>query len=327
MQHDCVIVPGLGGFITQYKPAVEDMPGKKLLPPSRTISFNRQLQQNDGMLIHHIAAKANMPYKTAEEKVEQFVQACKRHLTIRGIVVIPEIGKLYNDQHGNLNFAPSSTGRNYLPEAYGLQPVSWYKTYVEKLVEALKEEQEPIVAPLPAINNQKAKRRARYRNGVVTSIALVGVFLVLIAQGVYIKPLQLNTLSLFSFDTVMPFLETPVAAPNNASTVTLKSGAHPTPTLMPEMEITRFHDSSIDEGYYLILGSFNNLEKAEHYKQRQQLDNELLILDSGSGNYRIATYVTTNTTQALASLNQFRTHYRPDVWLLYNNRWQMSDYR
>jgi hypothetical protein len=316
MQHDCVIVPGLGGFISQYKPAVEDVPGKKLLPPSRIISFNRQLQQNDGMLIQHISAKTEIPYKTAEEKVEQFVKACKHQLSARGIIVIPEVGKLYTDQNGNLNFAPN-TGRNYLPEAYGLQPVSWYKVYVDKLVEALKEEDEPAVVTVrPETDAIKTKRKRRYRSGVITSFAIIVVLMVLIAQGIYIKPLQLNTLSLFSFDTVMPMVDVPVAV--NKTATNLKAGNQHAPTLMPEMEITRFHNTNADEGYYLILGSFNSIEKAERYKQRQQLDNELTILDSGAGNYRIATYVTANTTQALATLHQFRMQYRPDVWLLYS---------
>ena len=48
--HDCVIVPGFGGFIGNYTPASIDKSSGTFYPPVKQISFNRNLNHNDGLL-------------------------------------------------------------------------------------------------------------------------------------------------------------------------------------------------------------------------------------------------------------------------------------
>ncbi|NLA48282.1 MAG: hypothetical protein GX876_02335, partial [Bacteroidales bacterium] len=48
--HDCVIVPGFGGFVGNYAPARIDRATSTFYPPSKQISFNRNLRNNDGLL-------------------------------------------------------------------------------------------------------------------------------------------------------------------------------------------------------------------------------------------------------------------------------------
>ena len=42
LENDCVIVPGLGGFVAHYTPAIQ-LEENMFLPPTRTIGFNPQL--------------------------------------------------------------------------------------------------------------------------------------------------------------------------------------------------------------------------------------------------------------------------------------------
>ena len=51
LTHDCVIVPGLGGFVTQYVPAYYVEEENLFIPPHRTIAFNAGLSLNDGLLV------------------------------------------------------------------------------------------------------------------------------------------------------------------------------------------------------------------------------------------------------------------------------------
>ena len=51
LHHDCVIVPGLGGFGTQYVPARRIEEEFLFLPPYRSVGFNQQLVLNDGLLV------------------------------------------------------------------------------------------------------------------------------------------------------------------------------------------------------------------------------------------------------------------------------------
>ena len=51
-KHDCAkIVPGLGGFVTQYVSAQRVGSENLFLPPHRTVGFNQQLTLNDGLLV------------------------------------------------------------------------------------------------------------------------------------------------------------------------------------------------------------------------------------------------------------------------------------
>ncbi len=70
--HDCVIVPGLGGFVANPVPAILDEEKNMFFPPSKEIVFNVNLKHNDGLLISHIASERNITYESAGEIVTDF---------------------------------------------------------------------------------------------------------------------------------------------------------------------------------------------------------------------------------------------------------------
>ena len=51
LENDCVIVPGLGGFIAHRRQASFSERTGEFQPPLRTIGFNPQLVMNDGLLV------------------------------------------------------------------------------------------------------------------------------------------------------------------------------------------------------------------------------------------------------------------------------------
>ena len=51
LENDCVIVPGLGGFIAHKRQAAYSIQKGEFMPPLRTIGFNPQLIMNDGLLV------------------------------------------------------------------------------------------------------------------------------------------------------------------------------------------------------------------------------------------------------------------------------------
>ena len=76
--HDCVIVPGFGGFIGNYTPARIDKNSGTFYPPVKQISFNRNLNHNDGLLIGKISGFSNMTYGDTRNMVEEFVAELRR---------------------------------------------------------------------------------------------------------------------------------------------------------------------------------------------------------------------------------------------------------
>ena len=49
-QFDCVIIPDFGGFVANYAGAKIQPIQNTFTPPSKQISFNRNLTSNDGLL-------------------------------------------------------------------------------------------------------------------------------------------------------------------------------------------------------------------------------------------------------------------------------------
>ena len=66
LSHECVTVPALGSFISTFKSAHYDLTNEKFYPPSKNISFNSQINKNDGLLAKHISTKGQpAPYRDA----------------------------------------------------------------------------------------------------------------------------------------------------------------------------------------------------------------------------------------------------------------------
>ncbi|MDQ3046503.1 MAG: SPOR domain-containing protein [Bacteroidota bacterium] len=116
--HDCVIVPELGGFVANYAPAKIHPVQHSFIPPSKNIVFNKNLKNNDGLLANYISTKENSPYPEALKHISQFVKTTNDELKSGKKVMIPEVGELYFDIERNIQFEPSTT--NFLRDAFGL---------------------------------------------------------------------------------------------------------------------------------------------------------------------------------------------------------------
>jgi hypothetical protein len=117
--HECVIVPGLGGFITAFAPARIDENIHRFSPPCKSVAFNASLSNNDGILANHIAGKYNISYTEALYKINEWSQNTKQILKNGGEIVIERIGKLSVNIAGNLYFEPDAEV-NYYSGSYGL---------------------------------------------------------------------------------------------------------------------------------------------------------------------------------------------------------------
>lgn len=118
-EHNCVIVPALGGFIANYQPAKIHPSSFIFNSPSKSIAFNVNLKQNDGLLSWHIASAEKISSVQAEHKISLFVQEVQQSLAESRAFKLPDIGRLMKDGEGNIQFIPD-LANNHLPAAYGL---------------------------------------------------------------------------------------------------------------------------------------------------------------------------------------------------------------
>lgn len=117
--YDCVIIPGFGGFVARYFPAEIQDGTYMFRPPSKRVSFNARLKENDGLLAHYLSQKEGISYQEAMQTIEISVRAWNRILESGNKISLEGIGKIYLDSEGNLQFTPSLEA-NFLTSSYGL---------------------------------------------------------------------------------------------------------------------------------------------------------------------------------------------------------------
>ncbi len=120
-ENDCVVLPDFGGFVASYKPSSIGFGDGTVNPPSKSISFNKSLTLNDGLLINHIVKKEGLSYEETKKKVEKFAKKCNRALAENEPVVFAGVGKVSYDIENNIKFEADT--ENYLSDAYGLPTI------------------------------------------------------------------------------------------------------------------------------------------------------------------------------------------------------------
>ncbi len=104
MKHNCVVVPGFGGFIGKKIPAKIDISNGILNPPSKQFLFNINLIENDGLLVHYISAKSATEYQNAEKFISESVHIWRKDLEKGKPVLIPKLGALQKNVNGIIEF-------------------------------------------------------------------------------------------------------------------------------------------------------------------------------------------------------------------------------
>jgi len=117
--YECVVIPGLGGFITKDSPVSINEVTHNFSPPFRNVHFNIHLRANDGLLVNHVAQQEQIGYKTAKQRVDQFAFQCHNALESGKKINFKKIGSIYHDNEKNIVFT-QDINSNYNPNSFGL---------------------------------------------------------------------------------------------------------------------------------------------------------------------------------------------------------------
>jgi len=173
-RYECVIVPEFGAFLTHQLPASMQVNTHAFLPPRKEVSFNEQLQKNDGLLANHIVNIEKIGYSDALGQIANFVAGVKGKLISGENVNLPKIGHFSLNTDGKLQFE-ATTAVNYLTSSFGLS--STVKTPV--LREVYKEEVLALEekAPIAFVPETRAKRKQRpYLKYAAIAVVGLGMF-------------------------------------------------------------------------------------------------------------------------------------------------------
>ncbi len=108
LDYDCVIIPGLGGFVCNGRSAWYDEENEEMVPPSREVIFNPNLTHNDGLLAQEIMRARDLSYSEAMKHVEDEASSMVVQLGEGKPVEIAHVGRLYSGDDGVTRFLPDA---------------------------------------------------------------------------------------------------------------------------------------------------------------------------------------------------------------------------
>jgi hypothetical protein len=167
-RYECVTIPEFGSFLTQRVSATIDDTSNTFNAPKKVISFNEQIQKNDGLLANYIADVEKIPFEVANKKIAKRVKILKSYLIQGETLTFKNIGEIVFNNEGKILFEPTYH-LNYLTDSFGLS--QFVSPDVKR--EVYKEEVEAIEKVVPiAFTSEKRKSKSYLKYAAVALIAL-----------------------------------------------------------------------------------------------------------------------------------------------------------
>jgi nucleoid DNA-binding protein/cell division protein FtsL len=321
--HDCVIIPEFGGFVANYRPARINHENNTIVPPGKDISFNKSLNHNDGLLISYISESRGVGYVDAKRIVTNFVHEVNRRLE-KGIrTVFDDVGTFYYDTQKNLQFEPDPSS-NFLLDSYGLSEFSFapLEQYdVQKRIRKKFLDKEP--------SRFESRRKVLWRIAIAIPL-LVALVVIPLKTDVLKFKSNVSSLSPVSNTEVIDsnleqpeadVLETDTEEKINAGNSQEALSEMEQPSAVPGTD--HVPETIITENlpvvkYFIIAGSFRNVENSERY--REELTKQgysSIILDPVNELHRVTLSGYPSKEEAVSALAQLRKDpSNKEMWIL-----------
>jgi len=295
-RYECVTVPEFGAFLTQRVSATIHESTNAFYPPKKKLSFNEQIQTNDGILTHYIADVEKIPFEEASKKIEKRVKALKSYLTEGETVSFDNIGDLSLNNEGKMVFEPSYH-LNYLTDAFGLS--QFVSPSVSREIHKKKVQKIEKVVPI-SITPERRKSRGYLKYAAVAIVALtIGGFT---ASNYYVN--NINTQNQLAQEEANQQLESQI----QEATFVIDN---PLPAVT-------LHVKKHSGNYHVIAGAFRIEENSD--KKVTQLKNlgynarKIGVNKYGLHEVVYASYE--DRLEALSALREIKRNHNSAAWLL-----------
>ncbi|WP_461630832.1 HU domain-containing protein [Labilibaculum euxinus] len=248
--HDCVILPGFGGFVANYKPANIDDNLNIVFPPSKAIGFNRNLSKNDGLLINRLAESENLSYSEAEKSVQFFTEDIRVRIQRGERVVLDQVGCFYNDRRHNMLFEPSKE-LNYLVDAFGLEQID-----LPKLSLSAEEKIRPAIISQAKVRTLFTTKRLWYAAAAIPFVLTIALLPMNSERSFLGNEASMGMMEGKKEITEKIVQLKPVISPPEEMVIF-------EPKLTKEVKLDKLREGR----FYLISGSFTSMKNAEILKQ------------------------------------------------------------
>lgn len=294
-RYECVIVPNFGGFITNEISAKVNHYTHTFYAPSKQLTFNSHLQNNDGLLVNYVAASLNITYAKAMDFIANEVESWKNILK-KEELDIENIGSLTINAEGNYVFEPSNKV-NYLTSSFGLN--SFNSPAVKRIEYQQKVKQLESIAPVLPTEENKRK--------TPTFIKYAASAAIIFALGT----LGWNEYQKIEYNNLVAEAEQQQQQVEKTIQEATFVISNPLPAITLNVTKQTFN-------YHVIAGAFREPINAE--KKLQELLKKgynAKILGVNKWNLTQVAYISTNSkNEAINTLNSIKKSVSKDAWLL-----------
>ena len=116
---ECVTIPEFGAFVINPANAQIDVAKNRFTPPGKRVSFNKNIQNNDGLLANALANQEGISYEDAVSYLKGFVESVKLELKSKHSFDFLEVGSFYLTDGNLLKFEPNTISSSL---EFGLEP-------------------------------------------------------------------------------------------------------------------------------------------------------------------------------------------------------------
>lgn len=169
-RYQCVTVPGFGAFLTEIQSAQLNGSAVTFNPPTKVISFNANIKNNDGLLAHHIALIEKITYEDAVSTIANEVSVWMQKLQSRETLSLENIGNIKLSSEMTWFFEPFNT-TNYLTSSFGLS--NFISPSIKR--EELKKEVEQLEEVTPIIFTLEKKKNYAYLKYAAAAVLFFGL--------------------------------------------------------------------------------------------------------------------------------------------------------
>ncbi len=299
--HDCVIIPGFGGFVGNKKSAYIHPVSGIIYPPSKAFLFNKNLRQNDGLLATHIARMEGIELSKTTDLIEDFVKKIQSELEQRSAFKLQNVGTFTKGREGNISFLQDKS-YNYNLASFGMQA----NHKAKKVERTISQDKEVILKSIGQKDFGKTLRRA-----AAVLIPLIGLSLIGITQEENINKVYSQMANLNPFTST----KTEIVALETKPEVVIEIVA-PTITKVKE-ETVKIAIPIVEQSktYFIIAGAFAEKKNADRLLYKLSNLNYKPSIVKGGNLMRVSYNSFQDRENALLALAEIRKENK-SAWLL-----------
>lgn len=286
-RYDCVMVPGFGGFVSNTVSSELNAENHQFTPPTKHVSFNVNLQQNDGLLTNHIATSLQISFDEATKIIAQEVLAWQNDIQ-KAPLLLQNIGQ-FTLEEDQLVFEPIAK-INYLTSSFGLSDVD--ANYVLR----------QNVTPVEEVVIESSKS---YRKYVAVAAVALGLF---IGGSTYVSRVQTEQ-ELAAQETINTQIQ-------QASFNILK----PLPSVTLTVEKENVESLEVVKKYHVVAGAYKeaaNADKKVALLKRKGFNARIIGVNKW-GLTQVVYESYASRRQAINALNKVKKEDNKYAWLLVN---------